>query len=124
MNLKNFIIYAIIITIVCIGYVNQQLEIFKISYKLREKEKSLSEIVDHHQILLYNNTCLKAPQYLSYMLKVNALDLTWPDTESVGEVKIVRKEKTQIAKSGLTIWKSIFSDLVIPKAQAAFDKGK
>ena len=121
MKIKNVIIYAVIATTICIAYVNQQVEIVKLSYKLREKEKKIALVIDRHRILLYNNTSLKAPQYLTGMLKMNSVDLKLPDTTAVTKVRILRKPKTQLAKSAKTTVGQNLLDVFVPQAQAALN---
>jgi len=119
MRLKDIAVYSIIITCLCLVYVREQVEIVKLSYVLREQEKTLSEMIDRNRILLYNNTSLKAPQYLAGMIKQNELKLCLPDPAAVAKVKIVRKSPQQLAKSDALSWKTRLLDVFVPKAQAA-----
>jgi hypothetical protein len=121
MRLKNIAIWAIITTCICLGYVKQQVEVIKLGYSLRDKEKSLCEMIDHNRILLYNNTSLKAPKYLTGMIEQNELQLTFPDTDAIAKVRIKRPETTQLAKSSALSWKTRLLDVFVPKAQAASD---
>ncbi len=121
MRLKKIAVWAIISTCVCLGYVKQQVEVVKLSYSLRDKEKRLSVLIDHNRILLYNNTSLKAPQYLTGMIEQNELKLSWPDTAAVAKVRVKRGHPPQLAKSTASSWKTRLLDVFVPKAQAASD---
>ncbi|MCK4994220.1 MAG: hypothetical protein KAS13_04140 [Candidatus Omnitrophica bacterium] len=121
MRLKNILVLAIISTCVCLGYVKQQIEVVKLSYSLRDKEKRLSDLIDHNRVLLYNNTSLKAPQYLAGMIEQNELKLCFTDAASVAKVRVKRGQPTQLAKSTVSSWKTRLLDVFVPKAQAASD---
>jgi hypothetical protein len=115
MQLKNIVVYAVIITGFCLGYVQQQVTVIKLSYILRDKEKKVSELIDRNKILSYNNMSLMAPEYLSGMLKYYEMNMGLPDTTAVATVRIVRKQP-QLARAQ---WRSHSVDVFVPKAQAA-----
>ena len=119
MKLKNIVVLAVITTCICLGYVNQQVEVVKLSYSLRDNEERLCEMIDHNRILLYNNTSLKSPKYLAGMIKSNELKLCLPDMAAVAKVRVIRKQPVQLAKSTALSWKTRFLELFVPKAQAA-----
>jgi len=119
MRLKSVAIYAVVVTGLCLLFVRQQVQIVKLSYKLRDQEKSLTQTIDRNRVLLYNNTSLKAPKYLATMLRENNMELALPETTAVAKVRVLRKQTTQLAKSTNESWKTHFLDLFVPKAQAA-----
>jgi hypothetical protein len=119
MNLKNVIICSVLTTAICLAYVRQQVEIVKLSYSLRDKEKCLSQMIDRNRILLYNNISLKSPQYLAGMLEQNQMDLSFPEPAAVAQVRLVRKTQPQLASTTRLRWKTNLLDLFVPKAQAA-----
>ncbi len=119
MRLKKIAVWAVITTCVCLGYVKQQVEVVKLGYSLREKEKRLCNLIDHNRILLYTNTSLKAPQYLTGMIEQNELKLSLPDTAAVAKVRVLRRQPVRLAKSTTLSWKTRLLDLFVPKAQAA-----
>ncbi|MCP4649235.1 MAG: hypothetical protein GY853_04020 [PVC group bacterium] len=121
MRLKTIIFYAVITTTICIVYVSQQVSIVTLGYQLRVKENKLCELVDRNRVLLYNNTSLKAPQYLAGRLRENDIDLKLPDTGSVAKIRIVRHDRTEVAKATTTGWRTRLFDIIVPKAQAALD---
>ncbi len=121
MKIKYVLVYASIITCICLCYVHLQVEVITIGYKLRNKEKKLSELIDGNRVLLYNNASLKSPQYLAGMLKQNKMDLSLPDTASVAQVRVVRKNNFKLAKSSKVSGETNFVDVFIPKAEAAAD---
>lgn len=121
MRLKNFAICSVTITSICLAYVSQQVTIVKLSYSLRDKEKSLNQMIDENKNLLYNNMSLKSPQYLASMLKQNKMDLSFPEPAAVAKVRVIRKNQSQLAKTTELNWKTNLSDAIVPKAQAASD---
>ncbi|MBU4304259.1 MAG: hypothetical protein KJ893_01320 [Candidatus Omnitrophica bacterium] len=121
MKISKVALRCLVITAVCLFYVNRQIEIVKLSYKLRDKEKMLSEIIDRNRVLLYNNNSLKAPQYLAGMIRQNELNLSLPDTTSVAQIKIVRKKQPLLAQATRTSWKTSFLDAFVPKAEASLN---
>ncbi|MCG2712360.1 MAG: hypothetical protein L6416_08585 [Candidatus Omnitrophica bacterium] len=121
MRLKNILVLAVITTCICLGYVKQQVEVVKLSYSLMNKEKRLCDLIDYNRILLYNNSSLKAPQYLTGMIEQNELKLSLPDTASVAKVRVKRGKPVQLAKSTASSWKTRLLDVFVPKAQAAPD---
>ncbi|MFH1061625.1 MAG: hypothetical protein V1747_01905 [Candidatus Omnitrophota bacterium] len=121
MRLKSVLICAVISTSICLAYVRQQVEIVKLSYSLRDKEKCLSQMIDQNQSLLYNNMSLKSPQYLASMLKQNNMDLSFPEPAAVAQVRVIRKNQPQLAKTTRLNWKTNLLDALVPKAQAASD---
>ncbi|MBU1044869.1 MAG: hypothetical protein KJ915_10790 [Candidatus Omnitrophica bacterium] len=122
MRLKNIIICLVITTSICLAYVRQQVEIVKLSYVLRDKEKCLNQLVDHNKTLLYNNMSLKSPQYLASMLEQNKMVLSFPEPAAVAKVRVIRKAQQQFAKTPGLSWKTNLFDVLVPKAQAASDK--
>ena len=124
MNFKKVAIYAVITTAICLGYVHQQVRIVTLGYSLQHKEKQLSEIVDRSRVLLYNNTSLKAPQYLASMLRENDINLKLPDTAAVEQIRISRYQPDYLAKSVNPGWGARLLDIVVPKAEAALSMRK
>ena len=121
MKISKLALSCLVLTAVCLFYVNQQIEIVKLSYKLRDKEKMLSELIDCNRVLLYNNNSLKAPQYLAGMIRQNELNLILPDTTSVAQIKVVRKNQPLPAQAARTSWKTSFVDTFVPKAEASLN---
>ena len=124
MRLKNIVIWAIITTCICLGYVKQQVEVMKLSYSLRHSEKRLSDLIDDNRVLLYNNTSLKAPEYLTAMIEQNELKLCFLDAAAVAKVRVKRGQPAQLAKSDVSSWKTRLFDVFVPKAQAASDSNR
>ena len=124
MRLKNIAICAVITTSISLAYVCQQVEIVKLSYGLRDKEKCLNQMIDQNQSLLYNNMSLKSPQYLASMLKQNKMDLSFPEPAAVATVRVIRNHHQQLAKTTGLSWKTNLFDVLVPKAQAASDLRK
>ncbi|RKY34874.1 MAG: hypothetical protein DRP78_06020 [Candidatus Omnitrophota bacterium] len=124
MEFKNVLGYALIAAIICICYVNQQVEIVKLGYKLHSKENKLSRIMDKKRKLLYYDNSLKSPKYLASMLKNNSLDLTFPEPALVAKVRIVSRRKPLIARAVSSAPRVSLLDAFVPKVQAALNTGK
>ena len=122
MSVKKILVYAFIGTFIAIGYVNQQVQIVKLSYDLREKENRLTEAVDLNRVLLYNNSSLKSPKYLLAKCKANSINLTLPETTSVARVRFVKNKNKLIARKSRHRWLAGLMDVFVPKAQAALDR--
>ncbi len=121
MRLKNIVVWAIISTCICLGYVKGQVEVVKLSYSLRHSENRLSDLIDQNRVLVYNNSSLKAPEYLAGMIEQNELKLCLLDTAAVAKVRVKRGQPDQLAKSNISSWKTRLFDAFVPKAQAASD---
>ena len=86
MKFKDVIFYCLAVTLICLFYVGQQIEIVKLSYKLNKTERFLNQTIDRNRVLLYNNSRLKSPKYLASVLDENNVELIFPDTTVVAEV--------------------------------------
>lgn len=78
MKLSKFLFIMVIITIVSVVYVQQQISLLKLSYQIKDKEKSLQELLDKNKILMYNILALEAPASLEKRLIVKNVRLEMP----------------------------------------------
>lgn len=60
MKIKKFLIWTNIITVFCLGYIDQQTQIFKMGYEGKRKHDLLTELLDQKEILVYNIDVLKS----------------------------------------------------------------
>ena len=90
-SLRHVVLYAAVMTVICLGQVFLQVEILAFGYRLRDKEKRLSELIDRNRVLIYNNTCLKAPHYLAAKLVEHELEMDVPDTAAVSKVHLTQR---------------------------------
>lgn len=68
----------IIITTVSVVYVQQQTSLLKLGYQMKDKEKTLEELLDKNKILMYNILAFKAPSSLEKRLIVRNVRLEMP----------------------------------------------
>lgn len=78
MRLSKFLFIMVIITIVSVVYVQQQISLLKVSYEIKDKEKTLQELLDKNKISMYNVFVLKAPASLEKRLMVKNVRLEMP----------------------------------------------
>lgn len=78
MKLSKFLFIMVIITIVSVVYVQQQISLLKLSYEIKDKEKTLQELLDKNKISMYNVFVLKAPASLEKRLIVKNVRLEMP----------------------------------------------
>ncbi|MCM8812449.1 MAG: hypothetical protein NC924_00750 [Candidatus Omnitrophica bacterium] len=116
MKLRSVVFGASAVVAVSLLQVNQQVELVKASYVLREKEKQIATLVDRNRRLFYNSICLKSPVALSDALKRRNVELTQPDTRLIAQVLIAGESGKAPAPA---VEKNSMLDLLVPSAQAA-----
>lgn len=77
--------FTVLLTACMVLYVHGQIAIFKISYEIHEKSRSLEERSEAFRQVKYEVEKLKAPQRLEQKIQQLNLDLSWPR-----EVQVVR----------------------------------
>lgn len=90
MNLGKFLLLTAIIVIVALGYIHQQVEIVKVSYKINRHEQVLTQLVDQNKILRYNVSYLKAAPHLEKRLMARQVKLSMPKAQSVVQLAEVK----------------------------------
>lgn len=83
MKISRFLTVTVSLTAVALIYVSQQTALVRISYDIKLKEKSYSELLDRNKILLYNIEQLESPARLERALMAKKMKYEVPSSESV-----------------------------------------
>ncbi len=83
MKISRFLTVTVSLTAVALIYVSQQTALVRISYDIKLKEKSYSELLDRNKILLYNIEQLESPARLERALLAKKMKYEVPSSESV-----------------------------------------
>ncbi len=83
MKVYKFLTITAIITTVALIYVNQHVALVRLSYDIKEKEKTYSDLLDRNKILLYNVKRLESPVRLEQTLLAKNMKLEVPSKERV-----------------------------------------
>lgn len=68
MSVSKFLLTAILITTLALGYVYQQVELLRINYTINRNQDNLAVLLDHNSTLVYNVNSLQSPLYLEQRL--------------------------------------------------------
>jgi len=68
MSVSKFLLMAILITTLALGYVYQQVELLRINYTINRNQDSLAVLLDQNSTLVYNVNNLQSPLYLEQRL--------------------------------------------------------
>lgn len=77
--MKKFLFGIVVMTLFALFYVHQEVELLKIGYELRSREKLKTELLDQKDILTYNILALKAPSRLESVLSFKGADYRMPE---------------------------------------------
>jgi len=83
MKICRFLTVTAAITAIALVYVSQQTALVHLSYDLKQREKSYSELLDRNKILLYNVRQLESPARLERALLAKNLKFEVPSREHV-----------------------------------------
>lgn len=83
MNVRKFLTTTMTVTMAALIYVSQQTALVRLSYDIKNKEKSYSELLDRNKILLYNVRQLESPARLEKVLLARNIKLEVPSREHV-----------------------------------------
>jgi hypothetical protein len=78
MKLPKFLLVAILVTSVALGYVHQQVELLRINYAINHNEDDLAVLLDQNSTLRYNVSSLQSPLYLEEALSAQEVNLEIP----------------------------------------------
>ena len=78
MNAAKFLLIAVLLTAVALGYVHQQVELVRINYSINHNNDDLLVLLDRNSALMYNVTSLQSPLYLETTLTANKVSLEIP----------------------------------------------
>ncbi len=83
MRVYKFLTTTTIITAAALMYVSQQTALIRLSYDIKERERSYSELLDRGKILLYNVKQLESPARLEKVLLAKNMKFEVPSKEQV-----------------------------------------
>lgn len=83
MKVYKFLTTTMVVTAVALIYVSQQTALVRLSYEIKDREKSYSELLDRNKILLYNVRQLESPARLEQALLAKNMKLEVPSRERV-----------------------------------------
>lgn len=96
MTTYRFLTTTITVTAVALIYVSQQAALVCLSYDIKNKEKSYSELLDRNKILLYNVRQLESPARLEQALLAKNMKLEVPSRERLILVSAVSEESNKV----------------------------
>ncbi len=76
MNVSRFLLLAILVTTLALGYVHQQVELLRINYAINYNKGDLLVLLDQNSTLMYNVTSLQSPLYLEKRL-IGREEVSW-----------------------------------------------
>jgi|GEM_PF-1133398 len=86
MKIYKFSVFLVFITLIALLYVNQQVQLLKISYSINTNEKEVTRLLDQNRSLVYNVTKLKSPVYLDNKFLASKKDFAIPQQWQVVHV--------------------------------------
>lgn len=78
MKIARFLFISVFVTLMCLFYVHQRVELIKLSYSIKDKQKSLTQLLDQNRFLVYNMNTLKSPANLEKILIAKNIKLESP----------------------------------------------
>ncbi|MBL7084858.1 MAG: hypothetical protein ISS43_01975 [Candidatus Omnitrophica bacterium] len=69
MRVSRFLLIALLMTAVALGYVHQQVELLRINYNINRNRDNLSVLLDRNSTLMYNVVSFQSPFYLEQRLQ-------------------------------------------------------
>lgn len=96
MKLNKFLVLITSVTFVCLLYVYQQAEIFRLAYVGQKKQSTFSDLLDKNSVLRYNIESSSSLVRLSNKLTSSA-DFQMPDSYRLMRVSS-SKEETMFAR--------------------------
>lgn len=76
MNLFRFLLIAVLLTAVALGYVHQKIELLRINYAINRNQDNLLVLLDQNSTLMYNINHLQSPLYLEQTL-IGRRETSW-----------------------------------------------
>lgn len=111
MKIAKFLFISVCVTIICLFYVHQRVELIKLSYNIKDNQKNLTHLLDQNRYLMYNVNTLKSPANLEKILVSKNIKLESP----------AKWEEIKLAKAVVVPAKhNVPSNLFIKTRQALF----
>jgi hypothetical protein len=99
MKLNRFFIILLLVTVICLLYVQMQVEIVKLAYEGRAKESRLKELLDTKSLLVYNINNLESVNNLGQKFLCSQKDLQFADRTQIASLKLTSSPSINLAKS-------------------------
>ncbi len=93
MRLSRFLLIAIIVTALALGYVHQRVEQLRINYTINRNRDNLSILLDQNSTLMYNVVSFQSPFYLEQSLSAKEVSVEIPSrwhTIAFAEAEMVK----------------------------------
>ena len=78
MSASRFLLVAMLLTAVALGYVHQQVELLRINYTINHNRDNLAVLLDQNSTLMYNVNSFQCPLYLEQQLSAKEVSLEIP----------------------------------------------
>lgn len=78
MNLSKFLLIAVLLTALALGYVHQQVQLLRINYTINRNVDNLSVLLDQNSSLMYNVVGFQSPFYLEQSLAAKKVSVEIP----------------------------------------------
>lgn len=108
MRISKFFLIIVIATAVALGYVHQQIELFRVSYRIEVNEENMVRLLDGNSFLLYNLIALKSPHNLEQILLAKNVNFELPAPYQLVRInqpqfdrELSRWEKTRITLASI-----------------------
>ena len=108
MRISKFFLIIVMATAVTLGYVHQQIELLKVSYRIEVNEKNMAKLLDRNSFLLYNLIALKSPHNLEQILLAKNMNFELPTLHQLVRIsqpqferKLSEWERTKIALASI-----------------------
>lgn len=86
MKLSKCLTVVVSVTIAALFYVSVHAKQFEISYQIRQREQTVTRLLDQNKVLRYNTLSLKSPANLQNALLAKDIKLQMPDRRKVVEM--------------------------------------
>jgi len=109
-KIYKFSVFLVFVTLMALLYVNQQVQLLKISYSINTNEKEMTRLLDRNRSLVYNVTRLKSPVYLDNKFLASKKDFAIPQQWQMVQVISPKEEKqavvmAKVENKSFGIWK-------------------
>ena len=112
------ILFSILmLTVFCLYYVHQEVEIVKTSFSMNENRQHLSFLLDQYRSLVYNLSRLESPERIENTLSENEIVLCMPKTQDIRRFESENLAESQKKEEKPSFLASVF-DRFSTKAEA------
>lgn len=79
MSLRTYLTVICIFTLISLMHVYQRISMIEISYRIKQSERNLEQLLDRNRLLLYNVSALQSPMSLESRLPKIDYDFKKPE---------------------------------------------